>query len=92
MSYNSIFTLSQDADLRSRLTACAAVEGKGGDFPEWWVQSNIWTLSITPGWGDAYGYAVSVGKERPGYDESVITDAMILAAVQPLSSSVDLPA
>ena len=91
MTYNSIFSLSQDQDLKNRLTACASVERKGGDFPGWWVESNIWKLAATPGWGDAYGYAVSVGKDRPGHDESVITDAMILAAVQPLDAAVTLP-
>jgi len=92
MSYNSIYALCQDADLKSRLTACAAVEGKGGQFPDWWVQNNLWKLAVTPGWGDAYGYAVTAGNPRPGHDESVITDAMILAAVQPISAAVNLPA
>lgn len=88
MSYSSISALSQDPDLKARLAACAAVEGKGDGFPEWWVESNKWTLAITPGWGDSYAYAVAVGNERPGNDESVITDAMILAAVQPLAAAV----
>lgn len=87
MSYNSIASLSLDADLKLRLAACVASEGKGGDYPEGWVEANRWQFAATPGWGDAYGYAVAVGKERPGRDEGVITDPMILAAVQPMLAS-----
>lgn len=91
MSYNAISALVNDPDLKARLTACAAVERKGGDFPEWWVESNKWIFARSPGWGDHYAYAIATGKDRPGYDETVITDPMILAVVQPLDPTVNLP-
>ena len=80
MSYADVAAMFVDHDLRQRLTACAAIEGD--PQPEIFVQSNLWALVASPGWADAYGYAVDLGKEHPGKDESVITDTMILSAVQ----------
>ena len=82
MSYAQVADMAADKDLLARLAACAAVEGH--PTPAYWVQQNVWHLVASPGWGDAYTYAVTTGVARPGRDEAVITDAAILAAVQPL--------
>lgn len=80
MTYNDIADLQADNDIRKRLTACAALEGVIG--PWGWVDARMWVFAAQPGWGDAFGYAVAAENPRPGRDDSVITDAMILAAVQ----------
>jgi len=80
MSYNDIAALAEDVDLRKRLTACAATEGRKS--PSWWVESRIWRLVSQPGWSGAYAYAKAANNTRPGYDEAVITDSQILSGVQ----------
>ena len=80
MSYNDIAAMAHDASLRARLIAAAAQEQDSN--PGHWVDSNIWNLVAAPGWADAYGYALASNHEKPGYDEAVISDAMILSAVQ----------
>lgn len=82
MTYWDQADLSEDADLRRRVVACAALEGI--TEPEAWAHRYRWELSAEPGWAQAYTYAVGAGKERPGRDASVITDGMILSAVQVL--------
>ena len=82
MSYNDIATMAKDGDLRERIAACAAEEGIREPHPTQWADRNQWALAASPGWGDAYGYALNTNVERPGKSESVITDAMILSAVQ----------
>lgn len=82
MSYNDIATMAKDGDLRERIAACAAEEGVREPHPTQWADRNQWALAASPGWADAYGYALNTNTERPGKSESVITDTMILAAVQ----------
>ena len=83
MSYNTIATMAQDYDLQRRIIACAATEGKAD--PMVWAPAHMWTLAATPGWDEAYSSAIAGGISTPGKSETVITDAMILSAVQPLS-------
>lgn len=75
--------MAQDYDLQRRITACAATEGRVD--PTNWATSKMWVLAATPGWSDAYASAIAAGISTPGKSETVVTDAMILAAVQPLS-------
>lgn len=82
MSYNTISVMAQDYDLQRRVTACAAVEGKTD--PTVWAPAHMWTLAATAGWDEAYSSALAGGISTPGKSETVITDAMILSAVQPL--------
>jgi hypothetical protein len=82
MSYNTQAALAVDSDLRNRVAACAATQGVPS--PVQWADAHLWALSGSPGWDAAYAYAVAAGKPRPGYEESAVTDAMILAAVQPM--------
>jgi len=71
-----------------RLVAAAAEEGKGTSqdttgFTEW-VDANVWTIVSSPGWALAWESALAGGNPNPGSDDAVITDGMILSAVQPL--------
>jgi hypothetical protein len=88
MTYTSIATLAQDAEFLHRSSACYATETMNGPGavvdPVSWVQARSWHLAAQPGFGDAYAYAVDQGNPHPGSDPAVITDAMILSAVQSL--------
>lgn len=86
MSYSAIARMVTDTDLQMRITACAAQEGI--IQPERWSEAKRWDLAVTPGWAAAYASALANPEiERPGDDPGVITDGMILSAVQPLVSS-----
>lgn len=76
--------MAHDEDLLNRVTACVAVEGARD--PELWVQQHKWSVAAQPGWGDAWDYATNSGKTDIGKDPAVITDSMILSAVQAIDS------
>lgn len=84
MSYLSVVEMAGSASLQSRIVAAAAGEGVSDPLP--WVQANIWKLASSPGWADAWSYALgtTTDDENPdtGKRPGVINDAMILAAVQ----------
>ena len=88
MSYNTISTMKDDPLLRQRIVACAAQEreSRGQTYPdhEAWVAAHIWTFVTHQDWVNAYAYAVATNVPDPGSNESVVTDAMILAGVQPV--------
>jgi hypothetical protein len=86
MSYNDIADMAVNAQLQNRVIACAAVEGEPN--PVSWLSSNMWAIAASPGWGDAweYGLATGIPPEEIGANEAVISDAMILAAVQVVRS------
>lgn len=80
MSYATIHEMQSNTDLRSRVTACAAQESKS-----WGEVSDalyFYRITSSPGWSDAWEYAKASGSESIGANESVITDGMILSAVQ----------
>lgn len=83
MSYRHISAMTQSTSLRDRLAACAAQEGAQGNY-ENWVALNIWDIVKAPGWDAAWQAALNVGISDPGRVETVITDGMILAVVQPM--------
>lgn len=82
MTYRSQGKLAQDDNLLIRVVACAATQDVPNPFG--WAYDRAWKLSATPGWDDAYNYALTSGVQKPGSDESVITDASILSTVQNL--------
>ena len=85
MSYSSIALMAEDNDLRLRIKACASKEGdRDGQA---WVTQNIWLLTSTPGWDEAWDSALQVGIGRPGNMPNVISDYMILVAVQTLKAA-----
>lgn len=83
MTYATIATIAYDQSLYRRLVASAAEEQKMPPF-EQWVVNYRWELAATPGWAAAWESAVAAGNPDPGADETVITDGMILSAVQPM--------
>lgn len=89
MSYSSISDLSEDSDLRKRITVCAALEGVQG--PWGFVDQYILDFATQPGWGDAYESAQAAAVDRPGRNSGVISDEQILSAVQAVIASIPLP-
>lgn len=88
MAFADISALAQDGDFIMRTTACAAVEGIGtpDEGVNQWVANRQWQMAAMPGFGDKYGSALASGVQRPGLDQSVISDADILSAVQSLNT------
>jgi hypothetical protein len=80
MGYWEISSMAQDADLAARIRACAAQEIDGDPYS--WQTENMLDLCASPGWGAAWSSALAAGNETPGRDPAVITDGMILSAVQ----------
>ena len=80
MSYNDVADVAEDGGLFRRVSAAAAKEGE--EQPQWWAQQNAWHLAASPGWGEAYASARANNVPNPGTNEGVITDGMILSAVQ----------
>lgn len=82
MSYKSISLAAQDPHLRLRIAACMAQEYNGPRHPLENTDQLMWNICSSPGWGEAYEYAISTEVDNPGDDPAVISDGMILAAVQ----------
>lgn len=81
MSYLSIATCVGDNDIVQRVTACYVQEGgNANSLPP----NLVWGVSSKADIEAAYAYALTAGTERPGADETVVTDQMILSAVQSL--------
>lgn len=81
-----------DHHLISRAAACAATLGVSG--PLQWAARHSWELVASPGWVDAYIASGKLPEGDPaaasftaGADPAIITDEMILAAVQSLLAS-----
>jgi hypothetical protein len=89
MTFFDIARLADDADFQRRVAACRVGEVPNVD-PWQWVNNNRWAMAGQPGFGDAYGYAILNDNPNPGSDDTVITDAMILSAVQALMAA-ELP-
>ena len=81
MSYNTIYTCSNDQALRGRVTSCCAQEGEVN--PSASMSMIIWNVVTSSDIEAAYASALASGNPNPGGDESVITDQMILSATQP---------
>lgn len=88
MSYSSLAALAQDGQFRNRVAACAAEQQAqasadlGGIHPTGWADQHLWQIAASPGFADAYAYAIETGVQDPGASASVITDEQVLAAVQ----------
>jgi len=88
-TYGSIAVTADDTALTKRVTACASQEQLGGRTldpanPESWTYQHRWQWAAQPGWGAAMASATVSGNPNPGADPAVITDGMILSAVQGL--------
>lgn len=91
MTYNTVATIAGDYNLRQRVAACASTEGESS--PVAWAEAHMWNLAGSPGWAEAWEYALNTTPADAlppddvasiGRREGVITDPMILSAVQPL--------
>jgi len=84
MAYYDVFLLTQDFDFQARVTAAYATEtvNADGENPNAWMGEHIWDIAAQPGFGDAYASAIAGSVPNPGRDPAVISDAMILSAVQ----------
>lgn len=84
MSYQSTVEMAGSPSLASRITAAAA--GEGLLDPLSWTQSHIWHVVSAPGWAPAWDSAKQsqTDDDNPdtGMRPGVITDGMILSAVQ----------
>lgn len=79
MSYASIAQCAADQQFRDRVTACVSQEGHSLNA----MPSDLmWTISGKSDIEQAYEYALETGNPSPGGDGNVITDEMILSAVQ----------
>lgn len=79
-AYKDLWNMRHDEALKRRVVACAALEGQFQ--PASWWESYGWQVVARPDWADAYTYAVETGVDSPGGNPGVISDGMILAAVQ----------
>lgn len=80
MSFATINQCANDGSFIGRLNACVA--GEGETFPNNVVSQVVWPVSASSDIAAAYASAVAGNNPDPGGDESVITDQMILSAVQ----------
>jgi len=79
MSYLSVSKCVDDVDLSNRVRACFADEG--GDAAQV-PPALFWAVATADDIEAAYASAIAANHPRPGADEAVITDAMILGVVQ----------
>ena len=92
MSYYDQSLLAKDVDFLDRCTASAAQELADSNIhPPTFVQQYAWQLSGAPGFADAYASGLANGLAHPGRDPAVITDGMILGAMQALIAEVVPP-
>jgi hypothetical protein len=82
MAFYDVALLHSDADFLVRVAACYAVEPDTHEDPDSWAVQHAWDLASAPGFGDAYASALAGSVDKPGADQSVISDNQILAAVQ----------
>lgn len=85
MTYSDIVKVYNSSGLRERVTMAAATQEAIGD-PQQWVSIKWIKIAASPGWGDSWASGlVSLANDPDiGARDDVITDAMILAAVQAL--------
>jgi hypothetical protein len=80
MSYSTINRCANDQAFQGRVTACAAQEGASS--PNSAMYNLIWPVSSASDIEAAYASALAASNPNPGGDETVVTDQMILSAVQ----------
>ena len=80
MSFATIAQSTNDEALASRTRAAYASEGVLQPDAAW--NAMRWAIASDPSVSGPYASAVAGGVPNPGGDESVITDAMLTAAVQ----------
>lgn len=89
MAYYDVALLKQDTGFLQRVAAAYAQETPlgTGENPDVWASNHAWDMASAPGFGDAYASALANNNPNPGTDPAVITDGMILSAVQAIIGS-----
>ena len=94
MSYTTIPLIARDAGLKDRIHAAIISEDVAGSayktpaqlaLLQRELELKMWYFAAQPGWALAWESALAVGIVDPGRDAGVITDGMILSAVQTLN-------
>jgi hypothetical protein len=80
MSYSTINKCANDSAFMGRVMACCAQEGSTNPSND--MYTLIWPVSSATDIEAAYASALASENPNPGGDETVITDGMILSAVQ----------
>jgi hypothetical protein len=84
MSYLTQNAIATNLAMHNRVAQCAATEGFTD--PDGWATRNSRTWAASPGWDAAFESAMAAHPDDPEYDpgrdEAVVTDQMILSAVQ----------
>lgn len=100
MSYLSVMDTANSFTLQQRVQACAAQEAAAADVVlpggvAAWVLSNMLALVASSGWADKWQYAKDTesvnNNPDTGARNDVISDADILAAVQPRVLALNPP-
>jgi hypothetical protein len=86
VSYLTQGTIANNGPMHTRIAQCAAQQGN--TTPDVWAADNARIWAAAPGWDNAWESAMVSHSGDPTYDpgadEAVITDAMILAQIQPM--------
>lgn len=89
MSYLTQSHIASNGTMSDRLAQAAATEGF--TEPDSWASNNRRTWAASPGWDAAWESALVAHEDDPTYDpgtdEAVITDGMILSAVQSIGDT-----
>jgi hypothetical protein len=84
MTYSTVADIMDSTSMIRRENAAIAKEGI--DPPEQWQYEHRWKLAASPGWDAAWDSALASHPDDPDYDpgddQGVITDGMILSAIQ----------
>jgi hypothetical protein len=83
MSYATIHQCANDAEFQGRVTSACAQENTPPE-PYSAMYNNRYDIAAKSDIEAAYASALAAGNPHPGGDEAVITDGMILSAVQSL--------
>lgn len=86
MSYNAIYACANDPDFRNRIAACAVQEGAAPAGGEAYTSDYALAIASRKDIEGAWSHSLTAQPyhSRRGHDESIITDQMILSAVQAL--------
>ena len=85
MSFATIAKSARDMTLADRVTACCAGEITANNEladPSSVMSTLMWPVSAASDIEAAYASALAADNPNPGGDETVVTDPMILSAVQ----------
>lgn len=100
MSYLTISKIASNASMRNRIGGCCAEQNPDApEHPLSQADRIMWQCCAEPGWSAAWESAEAAqaalpaeGRTDIGADSAVITDAMILSAVQKHLNTPDTPA